>query len=234
MSRLTAVMSGDVRLQVRNGFYYAAALLAMFGIVALNFFDRDVLAWLLPPLVLSNLLTNTFYFIAGLVLLEKAEGTLEAQVVTPLRTAEYLGSKVATLTALAVVENLAIVSLTYGLGARPLPLVAGMITASAIYALFGFVAVARYDSINEYLLPSFVYTMAFGPPLVAYFGYWDGWWIYLHPLQAALVLLEGAFRPLAAWEWVYGVMYPAVWIAIGFQLSRRSFHRFVIASAGAH
>ena len=44
MSRLTAVLGGDVRLQVRNGFYYAAAGLAVFGVVGLNFFDRDVLA----------------------------------------------------------------------------------------------------------------------------------------------------------------------------------------------
>ena len=109
-----------------------------------------------------------------------------------------------------------------------------MISASVIYALVGFVVVARYDSINEYLFPSFIYTTAFGPPLVAYFGYWDGWWIYLHPLQPALVLLEGAFRPLAAWEWAYGALYSAVWIAVAYRLSRRTFHRFVIAAAGAH
>ena len=190
MSRMTAVLGGDVRLQFRNGFYYAAGGLAVFGIVALNFFDRDVLAWLLPPLVLSNLLTNTFYFIAGLVLLEKAEGTLEAQVVTPLRTWEYLGSKVTTLTCLAVLENFAIVSLTYGLGFRPLPFVVGMISASVIYALVGFVVVARYDSINEYLFPSFIYTTAFGPPLVAYFGYGDGWygWWMISTMASTLPL----------------------------------------------
>lgn len=34
----------------------------------------DVLAWLLPVLVFGNLQANTFFFLAGLVLLEKPKG----------------------------------------------------------------------------------------------------------------------------------------------------------------
>jgi hypothetical protein len=42
------------------------------------------------------------------ILLEKGEGTLEAQVFTLLRTWEYLASKISTLTLLALVENIVI------------------------------------------------------------------------------------------------------------------------------
>lgn len=233
MKRLLATMSCDVRLQLRNGFYWAVAfLLAAFAVVISQLPDFD---WgpLLPALVLGNLVVATFMFMGGLVLLEKDEGTLEAQIVTPLGTGGYLTSKVVTLTALSIAENVAIVLLVYGFGFRALPLVLGIVLASAIYCLVGFVAVARYDSINEYLFPSMLYTVVFALPFLHYAGVWPSPLMYLHPLQAPLVILGGMVEPLAAWEWIYGVLYSVLWIALAFLWSRRTFQRFVVARAGA-
>jgi fluoroquinolone transport system permease protein len=233
MSRLGATVRSDVRLQMRNGFYWAAGFLAFFSVVVLNLLSAETLAWIVPPFVFSNLLMNTFYFIGGLVLLEKAEGTLEAQVVTPLRTSEYLVSKIVTLTALAILENLAIVGLTLGLDVRLTPLAAGMLLAGPIYALFGFATVARYDSINEYLFPSFIFVVLLSPPLLTYFGVWGGLWTVLHPLQPAMVLMEGAVRSLTAGEWLYGVLGSIAWIVPAFLWSRATFHRFVVVKEGS-
>ena len=233
MSRLGATARGDVRLQVRNGFYWAAGFVALYCILLLNLVDAETLAWLIPPFVFSNLLMNTFYFIGGLVLLEKAEGTLEAQIVTPLRTSEYLASKIVTLTALAILENLAIVGLTFGFGVRIVPLTVGMLLAGPIYALFGFAAVARYDSINEYIFPSFIYATLLSPPLFTYLGVWDSGWTVLHPLQPAMVLMEGAIRPLGVGEWLYGVLGSVAWLVPAFLWSRRAFHRFVVVKEGS-
>jgi fluoroquinolone transport system permease protein len=233
MSRLVTTMGWDVRLQFRNGFYYAAGFVALYSILLLSWPSREDRAWILPVFVFSNMLINTFYFLGGLVLLEKREGTLEAQVVTPLRTWEYLASKLVTLTALGLLENLAIVIATYGLGFRILPLLVGMLLAAAIYCLLGFAVVARYDSINEYLMPSFLFTALLSIPLLPYFGLGSGWWFYLHPLHGTLSWIRAAFEPVPAWELIYGLLYPLVWIVPVFAWSRRSFHRFVIAREGA-
>ena len=233
MSRLGTTVRTDVRLQVRNGFYWAAGFLAFFSILVLNLLSAETLAWIIPPFVFSNLLMNTFYFIGGLVLLEKAEGTLEAQVVTPLRISEYLTSKIATLTALAVLENLAIVGLTLGLEVRVAPLVAGMLLAAPIYALFGFATVVRYDSINEYLIPSFIFVVPLSAPIMTYFDVWNGLWTALHPLQPAMVLMEGAVRSLTAGEGLYGVLGSIAWIVPAFLWSRATFHRFVVLTEGS-
>ena len=83
MSRLPAAVACDVRLQYRNGFYAAAAFVAVVLVVLLRWLPPETLRLLLPALVLANMQVNTFYFVAGLVLLEKAEGSLEALVVTP-------------------------------------------------------------------------------------------------------------------------------------------------------
>jgi fluoroquinolone transport system permease protein len=234
MKRLLATMSCDVRLQLRNGFYWAVAfLLAVFAVIISRLPEFD---WgpLLPALVLGNLVVATFMFMGGLVLLEKEEGTLEAQIVTPLGVGEYLASKVVTLTGLSIVENVAIVILAAGLGFSALPLVLGIVLASAIYILVGFVAVARYDSINEYLFPSMLYTAVFALPFLHYAGVWRSPLMYLHPLQAPLVVLTGMVAPLAAWEWAYGIVYSLLWIGLTLAWSRRTFQRFVVARAGAH
>ena len=234
MSRLVATMSWDVRLQVRNGFYYAAGFVALFTALLLLWPSREDLVWILPILVFSNLMINTFYFFSGLVLLEKREGTLEAQVVTPLRTWEYLGSKLVTLSALALAENLAITVFAYGFGFRILPFILGMLLAAVIYCLVGFALVARYDSINEFLMPSFLVTAVLSLPLLPYFGYSEGWWHYLHPLLGPLLLLEAAFAPVPLWEQVYGVVFPLACVVPIFLWSRREFRRFIVASEGMH
>ena len=115
---------------------------------------------------------------------------------------------------------------------QPLLLVLGVLAAAGIFVLAGFIAVSRYDSINEYLFPSFLYTLLFVPPFFPYFGLGGGWLFYLHPVQAPLLLAQAAFQPDALWQWLYGVLYAAVWIVTLFRWSERAFARFITAAEG--
>ena len=168
----------------------------------------------------------------GLVLLEKGEGTLEAQVVTPLRTGEYLASKGVSLTLLSLLETLVIVGLTIGLGFNVLILSVGVGLTAAFFMLAGFIVVARYDSINEYLLPSVLYTALLSLPLLPYVGVSESWLFYLHPLQPLLLLLQAAFRPVAAWQLIYGVVYSGLWLFLSYRFGQHTFYRFVISKEG--
>jgi fluoroquinolone transport system permease protein len=233
MRRLLATMQCDVRLQFRNGFYYAAAfILACWGVIVTQLGAIDW-AWLLPAFVFGNLLMGSFYFIGGLVLLEKGEGTLEAQVVTPLGTGEYLISKVATLTALSLVENLLLVAFAVGMRFAVVPMALGIVLASVLYALVGFVAVAHYDSINEYIMPSVAYVLLLSIPYLAYFRIWNSPLLYLHPMQGPLLLMAAAFQPVHAWAWAYGIAYPVVATLVAFWWSRQTFDRFIVPRHGA-
>jgi fluoroquinolone transport system permease protein len=232
MKRLIATVICDVRLQIRNGFYYAAAFVAIFWTFALSRIPPDRLALWMPVFILSNLLINTFYFMAGLVLLEKAEGTLMAQSVTPLRRWEYLVSKVATLACLSISEGFVIVLFGYGTAFEPMALLLGVISSAVIFALTGFLIVSRYESINEFLFPSFLFTMLFVPPFLSHFGLIGSRLIYLHPIQGSLLLTQAAFERIENWQWLYSLVYSILWIGIVFVLSRRMFERFVIAAEG--
>ena len=232
MTRLAATMACDIRLQIRNGFYWAVAFVLAVLLIILSQLPDVPLGPVLPPLILGNLATATFFFMAALILLEKAEGTLEAQIVTPLTVSEYLISKLATLTALSVAESLFIIVIAHGLDFRLGPVLIGIVLASLLYCLAGFTVVVRYDTINELLFPSIVWVTAFSLPILQYAGMWTTPLMYLHPFQAPLVLLKGGFVPLATWEWAYGIGYSALWIVAAFAWSRFGFQRFVVAVAG--
>lgn len=232
MRRFVATLATDVRLQWRNGFYYAVAFLLACWLVVVS--QLPQLGWRpwLPALVFGNLGVGTFLFVAGLVLLEKGEGTLEAQIVTPLSDREYLISKVATLTALAILEHVALVAVVVGPDFRPGGLVLGVVSGAAVYTLGGFLAVARYDSVDAFLLPSMLWLTALSLPLLHFTGLWTPALMALHPLQPCLILLRGAFGPLSAVEWAWGLGGSVLWALAFLELGRRAFHRFVVRSPG--
>lgn len=233
MSRLAATLRCDVRLQARNGFYWAVVFLLTLFVVLVWLLPDFNYRPVIPPLLLGNLVLATYMFVAGLVLLEKDEGTLAAQAVTPLAPGEYLASKVATLTGLSLFENVAIALVLCGPGLRWLPLALGIVLASALYCLGGFLTIARYESINEFLFPSMLYITFFSLPILDYAGLWSTPLMYLHPLQAPLVLFEAAVAEVPAWQWVYGIGYSCLWIALASGWSRKAYRRFVAEQTGA-
>jgi fluoroquinolone transport system permease protein len=232
MTRLTSTMKWDVRLQWRNGFYYAAIVIVVVFLLIFSQVAINNIAWIMPYMLINNMVIGTFYFIGGLVLLEKGEGSLEARVTTPLRPAEYLTAKVATLTVLSLVESVLIVVAAVGFDVNWLFVLLGVTATGVFLCLVGFIAVVRYDSINEYLLPSILYMMLACLPLGFYLANWQHWLLYLHPVQAMLTLIAGGWESLPWWLTAYCLIYSSLWIALLAHLSLRAFHRFVITKQG--
>ena len=102
---------------------------------------QEQTVWILPVALLGNLVTNGFYFMAAIVLLEKAEHSLEAQLVTPLRAWEYLLARVASLCLLSLAESVAIVAFAYEGSVDWSALVLGVVMMTSVLACFGFLLV---------------------------------------------------------------------------------------------
>jgi fluoroquinolone transport system permease protein len=232
INRLASTVLLDFRQQVRYGFVIAAAFSVIVMIAMLSQLDHQGSQLFLPLFILMNLLIGTFYFIAGMVLFEKGEGVLHGLVVTPLRVEEYLGSKVFTLTALAIVENLVIATVIFGTGYNVPLMVAGTILVAIIYVLLGFVVVSRYGSISEYLMPSMLFVIAFMLPLFDYLKIFETPLMYLHPMQAPLLILKAAVVPVETWQLAYGVAYSLLVILVAFVLSKRAFYKHIVNREG--
>jgi fluoroquinolone transport system permease protein len=233
MKRLSSTILCDIQLQARNGFYTISLfIIALWsGLISiLPHFDTQQI---LPILVFTNLIITTFYFISGLVLLEKNEGSIYAQIVTPLRLNEYLFSKLLTLSILACVENLAVVLLLQGFDVNFLSLITGVLLASMLFAVFGFIFIVRYDNINAFLMPSVAFMFLISLPVLPLLGIGQTWMFYVHPLNGPLLLIKGGFGSLRLWDIFYAVGTSLIWIGIFIKLSKKQFHQFLVIEKGA-
>jgi fluoroquinolone transport system permease protein len=226
LSRLISRGVWDCRLQFRNGFYYAAIAVAVTLTGVLAWVPREQTVWILPVALLGNLATNGFYFMAAIVLLEKAEHSLDAQLVTPLRPWEYLSARVASLCLLSLAESMAIVALSYEGSVDWFAFALGVVLMTSVFACCGFLLVTRYESINEFLFPSFLVSALLSLPLLNLLDVWPSTLWYLHPLHASLELIRAGFEPLPTVHRGGAVVIAVVWVAVLYVSCARAFRHF--------
>lgn len=130
--------------------------------------------------------------------------------------------------------SLVVITAGYGLRFDPALLVLGVIFTSLVSLLVGFIFVAPFDSISEYLIPGQLPTLVLVAPFVHFFGIWESPIFYLIPTQGSLLLLGGAFgiTQLFAWQIAYAVLYQLLWIAGLALLARSIFDRYIVARGG--
>ena len=241
MTRLGATIKTDMVVQVRNKLYAigigVGALLAV------------LLAWLagadhLPSVVPATLLLfvggTTLLYVAGMIIFERDEGTLHAVIVSPLRTSEYLWSKIITLSLLATLESVTMVGgamlILSRFGAVLWPnvplLLIGILTIGVIYTLMGIVLIVRYQKITDFLIPMAAIVSVLQLPFLHFLGLVEHPVFLIIPTSAPTMLMQGAFMPLAPWEWVYGVVYTVAMIG-GFAVwACRAFNKHIIMNLG--
>jgi fluoroquinolone transport system permease protein len=155
MSAFLTALRWDVVLQARNGFYWASAfvVLVIGGLLlAVPEAVRSNQAALVPAILAINLQITTFFFVAGLMLLERDEGTLTALAVSPLSPGGYLATRTVSLTVLAAVETIVLLCIAFDTVGSWSVLI-GTASLGVIYTGFGAGMGARYGSVNELLLP---------------------------------------------------------------------------------
>jgi fluoroquinolone transport system permease protein len=232
------VLRWDVVLQARNGFYWASGfLVVMISALLLSIpaAARANSAVWVPALVTINLQITTFFFVAGLILLERDEGTLAALAVSPLSASGYLAMRAFTLTALAAAETLAIVWIGFGSGGSWWLLLAGTAALGVIYTGCGAAVAARYESVNALLLPASAFVTLLLLPLLAHFGLAPRVLFLVHPLEPPITLLRAAYGATGWTEVAFGVIGSIAWSSLAFVWGRnrvRSLMQNTRASGG--
>jgi hypothetical protein len=224
----------DLRLQARHKLFAVGIVVAVSaGIAARALLAVAAVSVLLPGIWLGAVGSTTFMFVAGMVLLEKGERTLDALIVTPLDVGTYLASKVLTLTGFALVESLIVLVLGHGIrGVSFGPLVLGITFLGAMYTLAGIAQVVTHSSVTDFLVPgAFVSLTLLQLPFLDAFGVWSHPLLYLVPTQATVVLMKGAFTDLSLWQWGYGVGYSSVSIGAAAWLAHRRFERHIVTGS---
>ena len=231
MTRFLSVLRWDFTLQYRYKFYGVSVFIVAFWAGIFSLFPtigRSDSGLAVPAFFVINLNMTTFYFIAALVLLERAEGIHTALAISPLCDFEYLLSRVLSLTLLAIVETALVVVIILGGECRWGLLLLGGLQLGVVYTLIGFILVLPYDSINAFLMPSVVYVTLLLLPLVEHFGGLSQSLFYIHPVEPALVLMRAAYLPVSPDDLIYGVVGGLFWVVICFVVARKQYQAYLV------
>jgi len=182
--------------------------------------------------------TIGFVFLGALVFFEKSENVLQALVITPMNTDDYLFSKILSLTLLSIISA----SLFMGLmmifnetSFNVFYLAVGVILTSVMLILVGFILISRVMSINGYLLGMMIGFLGLTfPPMIQLFGLYQSPIFYLWPTHASFVLFEGVFNAtsLEVWEIAYGIIYQVFWIIVLYYFAKKSFYKHIVLKGG--
>ncbi|XEC94683.1 ABC transporter permease [Paenibacillus tarimensis] len=230
--RLASALKYDMKLQIRHGFYLAYLIVSS-AYIALLYSLPD--SWREPAAIFvtfSDPSVLGFYFIGGIVLLEKGQGIYDSLFVTPYRTHEYLLSKILSLSLLSLLSTLAIHLSVFGSDTQLPGFIIGTVLTSLFFTLIGLGVAVRSKSLNGFFMRSTIYTVVFTIPLAELFG----WKIHplfgLLPTKGTLLLLSSAFHPLQAVQFVYATTVLAIWTGLAWVWTMSSFERFVIRKIG--
>jgi fluoroquinolone transport system permease protein len=193
MRLLNAVLA-DIRFQIKQGFYLVYVIITAMYLIIMSFLNDDILAVALPLVVFSDPSVLGLFFIGGIILMEKGQGVLMVLVVSPLRSWEYILSKVISLAIVSVLAAIAITYFTYYPTVNWWLLLVSTILTSGIFTLLGIMINAGCNTVNQYLLKTIPYMMLFILPCFALLGFPYSYFFTIFPSVAALKLMLGAFH----------------------------------------
>jgi fluoroquinolone transport system permease protein len=208
VSRLTATMALDIKIQARSKLYALGIGVALaMGLMVRFLVPTAHIGRGLAAFYVLGLGGTTYMFGASMLLLDRADGTLEALRCSMITTSDYVLSKALTLTGFALVESV----IVYAIAARGVDtdfvvLFVGAVVLGVLYSLLGLALAAPHRALTTFLLPwGTFWAMVLQLPFLSLIGVGPDLLWYAIPTQAPLLILQGAFEPLEPWQWAYAV-----------------------------
>lgn len=230
MNRLISTIRLDVIVQWRNRFYYISIAVGLFvAFVLATFFEPTFIKQAMPAFFLMTVGGTTLLYVAGLVIFEKDEGTLDALIVSPLCRSEYLFSKLISLGLVATVEGVLIVLFSYGFAnMNPLMMILGVWLLAMQLTLVGLIMIVRFDTITDFLTPVLVIGVLVQIPVLYFINLFDTPILLAIPVSAPAMLIRGAWVDLQVWEIAYAFGYSILTIVLGFRWALRAFEKYIV------
>ena len=237
MSRLPSTIRKDMIVQSRNNIYSMTLVVALlFAIVFSVLLKPEHIGAIIPAALLFIVGGTTVVFVAILIMDEKELGILSALTVTPLKTKEYIISKVSSITFLATLEVAIMlgvpIALSYYRVGMELPnfllLVLGVLVVNAMYSMLGVGLIVRFDRFTDFMFPAVILMVMFQLPSIYYADIISSKLLLLIPSAAPVMLVYGAFNSLETWEILYGILYSAFILAIFAIWSYRAYKKHIV------
>jgi fluoroquinolone transport system permease protein len=231
MSALAQLLRWDFTMQIRHGFWVAAVFVLLPWVAVILWISREQASFIIPALIFLDISIAGMLFMAGVYFFEKREGSLQALVVTPLKTWQWLTSKLITLTVMGTVMCIVLVAIKLGTHAPWGYVLVATLCINVLFVLIGFILAAPNERFTDFFL---YYALVFGVleiPCLAFFDISHPlFWIL--PSQPALALLRGAFGGMPPTQFAGILILQLAWVVFAFHLGLRLFHHNVAERGG--
>jgi len=237
MGKFFSTFQKDVMVQVRNNIYGVTFIIALLFAVVFTFaLNPNIISLAIPAAILFLVGGTTLAFIGGLILDEKDKGILLAMVLSPLSTKQYLWSKIASITFLAVLEigimaggPVAYFTLAKGVALPNIPIfIVAIIAINLLYSLLGVTITVRYRKMTEYMIPVVFCMIFFQIPILYYANIITSPLLLAIPSAAPVMLVHGAFNSLELWQWIYSFGYTALILVVLSYTAIRAYKKYII------
>lgn len=231
--RFAAALRYDIKFQIRHGFYTAYGLITLFYVGALLNLPAGIRPITAVACIFSDTSVLGFFFIGGILMLERRQGTLHSLFVTPIRLTEYLWAKTLSLTLLATVVSVILLLISGNPASKNLWIIPGIILSAVLFILFGIAVAVRSHTLNGYFYLGIAYSIVFMLPLLEFFHILPFPLLRLLPTWGILRLVQSTYSALSFPEMASALGLLIVWCGLGYWWAVRWFHRYVILQTGA-
>ncbi len=193
--RLLAETKRNALVQYRSGYFLTALIAGFLWALLLRQWPWANREALTPVFLLLN--TYLMVFSLGLrqTECELQEGMALALDASPLRPHERLVARFASLGGLALVQNVSIVAFVKTGSVSWPTLIAGLAGAGLILTLLPYPMLAFASKRLRLVARILLSLLLLVPPVLPYFGFGASQTLLLHPLYAAIMLMQGAYFP---------------------------------------
>ena len=232
MNKLLQTVIWDLRIQARYQIVTVVCIVTILYIAIFKLLPFENIDKFIVLMIFNDPVILGFIFTAALVLFEKDDNTLEALVVTPMKVWQYLWSKAISLTLLALGSGFAMALAGHGLSFNFIGLFLAVSLSSVLFIFISFAAVAKFKTINSFLVSAVFYMVLFASPMLNFFEITTGtlaeYPLYIFPTQASLILFEWAFGGVSGWKLVYAFVYLLGGIWGAYTLANRAFNKYIL------
>jgi fluoroquinolone transport system permease protein len=201
-------------------FIIAAAYTLAFKLVPVIQID-EVLIFL----IFSDPTLLGFIFIGAMILFEKTDQTLSAQVITPLRSSDFLWAKAFALLVPALICSLIMMIAGKGIQFRIILFILNTGLSSLIFTFLGIVGVMHVKTFNQYLIIIPLFLAPTSLPLLNFFGLTNLNILYIIPTQSTLYLFEQILRPPDPVKELACLSYLALWVYLSYRYAKTTFEK---------
>lgn len=232
MKNTVALIKQDIKFQMRHGFYLAYTAITIMYIILLSFLPEQTKPMATTFIVFTDPSALGFFFIGGIILLEKGQNIFDQLFVTPLLIRDYLFSKVSSLGLISVLTSVIIHASIFGWSHITVLFVVGVLLTSTLFTLIGIGVAVRCHSLNGFFLVSPLYALIFCLPLLSFFNIYDSILFYIFPTQASLIFMLSPFEAVAGQIVVPLLVVMLSWIVAAYLWAEASFRKHIVMKMG--